>query len=509
MTADPEGTEVPVRDGMMRNAGFAFTVTMVSAAGTAVMTLFLLRSLGPKSYGVFALALGLGSLILIPSNLGISSAASRFVAELRHDRAAVRGVVIDAFRLKLVVSTLFAVGLMALAGPIAAAYDTEALVWPIRILSLAVLGQSVLQLYDELLEAEGKVSVYLRVIGAESLIETTASIALVLAGFGVSGAMAGRAGAYLFAAIVGGFLLFRHLGFRPELTGRGHGNVRRIAGYGSMLLIIDGTFTLFSQIDVLLIGAVLGVTAVGQFEAPMRLVNFLGFAGGAISSGVAPRVARGLDEPDTEAFDRALRRLMAFQGLFVAPLLVWAEPLARLVLGPDYSDSAAVMRGLSVYVFMLGLAPLLSRGVTYMGEARRRIPIAIVALLINAGTDLVLLPRVGVVGGAIGTDVGYFIYVSAHLWICRRLIGTALRPLGVALSRVLVAVAVVSGMLFALGTGEVALPVLLLGGVLSVVVYAATLRVLGELSASDVAAGRKRARALGSGFARRVRSGGG
>ena len=50
---------------------------------------------------------------------------------------------------------------------------------------------------------------------------------------------------------------------------------RKIAGYASALLIIDTSFTVFNEIDVLLIGALLSAPFVGFFNAPMRLVTFL------------------------------------------------------------------------------------------------------------------------------------------------------------------------------------------------------------------------------------------
>ena len=284
----------PERESITRNVGFSFLVGVTSAVFTAILLLFLVRELGPEEYGVFALAMSVGGLVTLPANLGIANATSRFMAESRHDRATVHGIVSDAFRLKLLASGFFCLVLVLAAEPIANAYDTPELTWPIRILAFAVFGQSMLQLYDQIFEAEGKLSVYLRIVAAESALETASSIVLVLAGLGVSGAIAGRAGAYLFAAGFGLVLIVRTLEMRPKITGSGHGNVRRIVGYGSALLIIDGAFTLFSKIDVLLIGAILDVEAVGQFEAAMRLAAMTTYAGAAVAAGWRPgsRAAR-------------------------------------------------------------------------------------------------------------------------------------------------------------------------------------------------------------------------
>ena len=272
--------------------------------------------------------------------------------------------------------------------------------------------------------------------------------------------------------------------------------MRRIAGYASAFLIIDGAFTAFSQIDVVLIGAIISVTAVGRFQAPLRLVTFLGYTGTAAASGVGPRVARGREGPDTETFERALRRLMAIQGVFMAPLLVWAEPITRIALGRDYAQSAGVLRALAPFAFLLAISPVLARGVNYLGEARLRIPIAVATVLLNLGFDLVFLPKIGIVAGALGTDLAYAVYVGAHLWICRRMLGTELKPLALTFGRAMLGAAAMSAVLFAFGTGtDVAIPLLIGGWVLGVIVYAGVMVATGELTRAELVSGWRRVRA--------------
>ena len=255
-------------DSIARNTAFAFAINMLSAAFTLVLTLFLVRRLGPDAYGVFALSMSVGAIVLVGSNLGISNAAARFVAESRHDRVVVQGVVSDALRLKLLVSGIFSLALAGAAGPIASAYSTPALERPILFLSLAVFGQSLFGFFRFLAEAEGRVSRYLRVTAVESAIETVASIALVLVGFGASGAMAGRAWGYLTAAAFAYMLFARNSSIGPALLARGAGNVRRIARYGSALLVVDGAFVLFTAIDALLIGRIIDVEGCLLYTSP-------------------------------------------------------------------------------------------------------------------------------------------------------------------------------------------------------------------------------------------------
>ena len=184
---------------------------------------------------------------------------------------------------------------------------------------------------------------------------------------------------------------------------------------------------------------------------------------------------------------------MALQGIFIAPFLIWAEPLTELALGPDYAESADVLRAVTPFVFLLAISPVLARGVDYMGEARLRIPIAIGALLVNLAIDLALLSEIGIVAGAIGTDVAYTLYIAAHLWICKRLIGTQLRPLARTFLAVLFAIACMGAVLFAFGTDEVSVPLLVIGGTLGLAVYVGALLVTREVTPADLSAFRRRA----------------
>lgn len=492
-TADPAPAST---DSVARNTGFALGVKLTGAAFTAVLTIFLVRFLGPAEYGVFALAISFGGLLLVPSDLGISQSAARFIAEARGDRGAVSALVSDAIRLKLLVSGVFSIGLIAAAGPIARAYDTPDLTWPLRLVAIAIFAQSLFLLYNLVFEAIGRVSASLRLIASESAIEAGLSIGVVLLGTGAAGAMVGRASAYLFAAGYGLVLIGRTLHRRVSPRRRAHGHTRRIAGYGTALLVVDGAFTLFAHIDTLLIGAILNVAAVGLFQAPLKLTTFLTYLGLAARSGVAPRMQLG-EARKAEQLERALRYLIILQGVVLAPMIVWAEPVTRILLGPEYAESAGVLRVFAPYAFLLGISPLLAGSVNYLGAARRRVPIAIGTLVLNLAIGLALIPKIGIVAGAIGTDVAYGFYVIAHLRICRELLALRLRPLLVTLMWTLLAAAGMSAVLLAFGTGEVAVPAVIVGGALAILVYVALLVITRQVTRDELARAAALVRSVG------------
>jgi O-antigen/teichoic acid export membrane protein len=487
----PRGSEPSAQvDTITRNTVFSFAASMSTAAFTAVLTLYLTRALGPSEYGTFALALGLTGLLLVPSAIGSTQSAARFVAERHGNTSEIVGVLGMTLRTRLVTAFVVALALFPLAGPISALYNTPGLVWPLRGVAISLFGQSLMGFAMTIFTALRRTSRGLRLVVSESAIEFTATVSLVLLGGGATGAAFGRAVGYICGGALGMILLGRHLG-RSPLFRTGPSPVRRrtYAGYAGAMFIVQGAQVAFSAIDVLLLGAFLNPSAVAFFSAPLRLIVFLRNPALALAQGVAPRMARHPDRPlDVTALVRALRYQLILQAALVAFVIVWAEPLARLLFGAGFSESAAVLRAISPYVFLSGLGPLVVIPLNYRGEGPRRIPIAIGALALNAAIDVILIPKMGVLGAAVGTDVGFAVYLAAHVRLSHQVFGLPLKPLAATSARSLVGAGALAVVLALTGTGSLSAVEWILGLAAGAVVFLTTLVLTGELSRSDAQA---------------------
>jgi O-antigen/teichoic acid export membrane protein len=484
------GVEAPRHraDSIRRNTFFGLATNITTAAFTAVLTLFLVRKLGPHDYGLFALAVGIGTVLILLSDLGITGSAGRFIAEESGSVRGIAAVVSDSTWLKLFVLVPLCAALWLLAEPISNAYNEPGLIWPLRGMSIAVLGQGMFIFYRHVFVSIGRVSLTWRMILFESACEAGASIAIVILGAGAAGAAFGRGIGYVVGSAFGIAMIWSALGGGAIGLGR-RGQTRRVARYGSALLIVTIAYTLFEQIGVLLIGAFIGTQAVGIFEAPNRLTVFLSYGGSAVAYGVGPLLARRGDRaPDARVFTLATRSLLLLQGALLAPVLVWAEPIADVVLGSGYAESAGVLRALAPFMFLLATGTFITLAVNYVGEAKRRIWVAIATVAICAALDVALLPTIGVVGGAIAMDVAFAGYVLGHFWICRRVFDFSVERLLLALGRCLLAAAAMAGVLALIGTSSLGWWQWLAGGVAGPLAYLATLVVSRELSRAEIAA---------------------
>lgn len=477
----------PGPEGVSKGTGFALAAQLTGASLTAGLLIYLGRALSPDDYGNFAFALSVASVATLLSDLGVSASAARFMAERRGDLPGSSAVLRSALRIKLALGGVTALLLIALAEPICSGLGSPGAVGALRWVAIALVGQSLFLLLFAAFEAVGRLKLRLVAATVESVTEVSASVALVALGAGAAGAGLGRATGYVVGGALGLFLVFRIFERRSATTQRF--SARTLMAYAGPLLVVDAAFRVFASIDVLLVSAVLGGGAqVAAFEIPLRLAAFLDYPAAALAAAVAPRMARGGAGPDLDVFQKAMRIAIVLQCATVPFLLVWPEAIVHLLFGDRYPEAPGVLRALAPYVLLAGVAQLVTLAANYLGLAARRIPIAIAMLAVNAAVSVTLLPRIGIVAGAIGTGAAYLVWVPAHLYLLRK---HADLPLGNMLRttlRALVAGAVTAAVLAAFGTGELGPLRMVAGGVVALATYVAALLAVREVTRDELRA---------------------
>lgn len=471
-----------------RNTLFSLASQMLSAIFTMGLTLFLVRKLGPTDYGVLALAVSVGLILLLVSDFGIPNAAARFAADNPTGRVHVAAVLRTALGLKLIASVVMVVGLVAFAPLIADAYDTDDLTLPLRLIAIAVAAQGIGGLFLWWFSSIGRIALQLRYQVVESTFETSAAVCLVLLGGGAAGAVGGKAIGFTVAGVYAALLAFRVVG-RPAIRAASERGfpARKIAGYGAVLVLINTAIVVFSRIDVLIIGAILGPAEAGNFDAADRITTFMQYFGIAVAAGFAPRLAPGRrTDADTALFMRAFRYTLLFYLLLAAATLVWAKPIVGLLLGGAYESAPSVVAALAPSVILFGIGEVLAVAVNYIGVARSRVPLAIGALLVNAVLDVILVPEMGVTAGALGTGVALVIYVAGHVRICQREMDVSFVSLIPTALRGLAAAGVAALILFAFGTESLSPLDALAGTVLATLGFLSALFLLRELTPHEL-----------------------
>jgi peptidoglycan biosynthesis protein MviN/MurJ (putative lipid II flippase) len=106
-------------------------------------------------------------------------------------------------------------------------------------------------------------------------------------------------------------------------------------------------------------------------------------------------------------------------------------------------------------------------------------------VIVNLTLDLLLVPKIGVIGACVGTDVAYALYAPAHLFICQRALQIDLRPAARTFVRTTLAGTAATGMLLLVGYSLANVWQIPLGAFAAVVAFAAVLWITGELTVSE------------------------
>lgn len=117
-------------------------------------------------------------------------------------------------------------------------------------------------------------------------------------------------------------------------------------------------------------------------------------------------------------------------------------------------------------------------------------------LVINLLIDVILIPKIGIIAGAIGTGVAFAFYVPAHLWIVNRALDLDLRRLGLTMLRALLAGVALAGCLAAFGTADLSPLAWISGSVLGAAAYLGVLLITREVALDEIRYVGREARSL-------------
>lgn len=180
---------------------------------------------------------------------------------------------------------------------------------------------------------------------------------------------------------------------------------------GGVLLLANLAVLAYNSGDSLLLKAFMGDRAVGLYGSAYRVIQVPLAAFNAVTFAAFPLLAR-LAKGEAALARVLAGRLVGYAlvgGVLVAAALAWgAEPIVRALFGQEYAESAAVLRVLAFVVPLDFVVSTLGTAHVAAGRERPLAWCAGTAAVLNVAANLVLIPRLGLLGAAwatIGTYV--------------------------------------------------------------------------------------------------------
>ena len=395
--------------GMTRGGGLNLAGAFVRQLSLLGLSLALARWLGAGELGVYWQSYALLSLLELLALGGFGAAATRFVAVHRAtgDTGAMRGTIRLTLALSVSIALLLALALYAAAPWLADnVFDDPRLRVVLGFVALTLPALAFLDV--SLAATKGFKSMKpFALIGLvfEPGLRVTLTVVLVALGAGLRGAMGALPASTFAAAILAAWALRRLVGRSDE---RPSYRPREILGFSAMSWMAELATTGLIWADTLLLGIYLSSNQVGVYNVATRVVVLASFVMLPINAAFAPRIADLYQRGHTGT----LKRTYAFATTWIVRLSLPAFIILILfpsdvlaIFGPGFAAAAAVTIILAVGKAIDAATGPCAMMLNMSGRPALNMADNVVALALNIGLNLWLIPRYGILGSAVAWAV--------------------------------------------------------------------------------------------------------
>jgi len=407
---------VGFRSNIARNIASLYLIQFANYIIPLIMVPYLAQVLGPAGYGAVAFAQGFISYLMLFVEYGFDWSATRKISVMREDLAAVNRVVLHVWAAKGLLSLMELVVLGALTFVVPKLREVAVLLFALYGL---VLGNA---LFPTWLFQGMERMVVISVINLGMKLGILAGVFLLVKRPEDAVLYAGLlGGGSLLAGLTGALVALRMFDLRlirVSATG-----VWEALKEGWMLFLSKASVSLYTAGNAFILGMLTNHTAVGYYSAAEKIVKSVLGLLGPISQAVYPRFSKLAAESRQRAllWGRRMLLLMGSAGFVLSLIiLVGANLIVSILLGPRFEPSILVMRILAFLPFLIALSNVL--GIQLMipfGKDRAFTLILFGAGALNVSLAVVLAPLWQAAGMAVAVllsetfvTLAMFIYLT-------------------------------------------------------------------------------------------------
>lgn len=399
----------------------------------AVSGVILARLLHPDGYGVYVLAFGLAGLLSILLGAGMQDAIASLVggAKARDDQEEILNGF--AFLLKMAVITGAIVAIVIpFLGAIAAHFygDPKIGVYGGIVALASIISMFFFSFTQIALQVTGRIRSLTGIIILDQILRYGISVILVLAGYGIFGAILGQLFGALIMFVVSFYLWHSLHGLgiphsRALLSRFGPVSFKKYFGFSFWVALDRNISTLYLALPVMLTGVYVAVVQVSYFKLAFGFVNLALSLLGPISvllNVEFPKMRIDHLEKMRANFIRISWYSLGLSLLLTAAAVVVSPVVFKLLYGQTYLPSIKYIYGLFLYGGLygigIGLGPMW-RAINYV---RTSIIINLVVLGLGIPLGIVFLKTWGLWGAVVMVTVWFTVsHFASFFYILKKI----------------------------------------------------------------------------------------
>ena len=395
-----------------KNTSWLFTEKILRILISFVVTVLVVRYLGPEQFGLLSYAISFYGLFSTISILGLESISIRELVKFPGRRDDILG---SAFLLRLIggIATIILIALtLFISGEPA---DISIL---IIIISTSAIFQS-FSVIDYYFRAEVKAKYSVYVMMASVLFTSLLKILLIileapLLYFAIVFSVE------FFATAAGFLLVYKHNKFKIiNWKFRKETAVNLLKD--SWPLILSGlVVAIYTKIDQVMIKNMLDSKELGYYAAAVRLSEAWYFIPIALTNSIFPAIVNAKKVNDKFYLNRMqkLYDILAWMAIAIAvPVSIFSSDIINLLFGSEFISAAPVLNihiwaGVAVFLGVASSQYLITENYTKLSFSRN-----FIGMIFNVALNYILIPKYGIIGAAYATLVSYTIATFSLLFI--------------------------------------------------------------------------------------------
>lgn len=409
---------------VLRAGGLALSVVMLSLAA---------RVLLPEKFGQYALVMSIVMSLSIPVTTGFRQLVMREVASgmAQDDLFRARSVWIWSLRTAMLIAAVGALGLFTF---LVWSDAPPSALWPYAMGGIILLITPFGRIFSGVLHGQGRtgssqiVEVVTRPLIASSLLfmvfvsvePGTASVTLALGIIAIAVLVEGGVGAMLLGR--GEFAEARASRRTIQPSDR-----KRLWLGAASFGAIGGIQIINANLDILMVGALLGTTEAGLYRTATSLASITSFGLVVVNLVIVPKIVALHSSGDRDALQNLLFRSASLISLLalVGALVLWlgGEVLLGWIFGQAYLDAYWALAILGLGQFFNAFFGVSAHCLNMTGHEKISLVGVSIGAVSNVGLNVVLIPIYGIEGAAIATAVSLFTWNLILTLMLRRKTG--------------------------------------------------------------------------------------
>lgn len=222
-------------------------------------------------------------------------------------------------------------------------------------------------------------------------------------------------------------LLLKSLGFRFRLSADMDA-LKAATAFALPCYAANSAQFLNYKLDVFIVSFFAGSASVGRYTLAVSLAQLLWLMSNSVASVLLPKVAASTDIADNIRHTTRVNRLSLWAtAIFALALGLLASQAIPVLYGEAFRPSINALLWLLPGIVVFSIANVLAAYIAAVGKPRLNLLVSCVSLIVTVVLDLMLIPRLDIVGASIASTASYSLASVLIIVLFIRETGASLR----------------------------------------------------------------------------------